>query len=661
MQKATLKNTHAALPIVAQAWGDKLGVKVVVGGHTAMTDGKTIVIPNVNEDFGSLEPIWGYLLHEAQHVKHTDFGVERRGEFFSSLVNIFEDVRIERDAIAQYAGAKSMLDACATYMMDQMHYVPVDANESPARIVGSFCLYYGQLVGVGQSFLQPLLDSTTAALRSVMPDLEKPLVAILNEAIKHMRSTQDAAEYSRKVMELMQDLMDEDKEQSTQPNPQPGEQGQSNQATGDQGDTDAGGEQNQSQPSADGSSDKTPGNQGGDSDSESQDKGEGAEQGQDSRGGDTKGNEAGDARGQGSGKSGDADPEGNQGKGDQSVAGQNQNQSPQNATASNDEGDDGEAGDNCSTSGQGKSQEKPTAEGQGGQAQPGKGAGDKQRNALEQALNAGAGQVLEDVRDSLKRDLMSQHDESKLGPSIEQTSHIIPCIGAARYRRAIGASVALRRQFAGLLQSDQQTADRRARRGRLGNGLSRVVQGDTKVFVRRAERIDTGAAVHILVDRSGSMATSVPSGQSWLDIATESAATMFAAIETQPNTSCGLTFFDCSVHKAIKQGQRLAPNKEALGVSEGGSTSTGRAIVSVLGDLLQAKEERKLLFVVTDGDPDCPEQLREAISLAEQHGVEVHGVGICLPSVKRHFAQSIVINDVGDLRQELLKLARKSL
>lgn len=640
MQKANLKNTHAALPIVAQAWGDKLGVKVVVGGHTAMTDGKTIVIPNVNEDFGSLEPIWGYLLHEAQHVKHTDFGVERRGEFFSSLVNIFEDVRIERDAIAQYAGAKSMLDACATYMMDQMHYVPVDADESPARIVGSFCLYYGQLVGVGQSFLQPLLDSTTAALRSAMPDLEKPLVAILNDAIKYMRSTQDAAEYSRKVMELMQDLMDEDEEQSTQPQPQPGEQGQSNQATGDQGDTDAGSEQNQSQSSADGSSDKTPGNQGGDTDSDSQDKGDGAEQGQGSHGADTKGD---------------------QGKGDQPGASRNQNQSPQNATASNDEGDDGEAGGNCSTSGQGKSQEKPTAEGQGGQAQPGKGAGDKQRNALEQALNAGAGQVLEDVRDSLKRDLMSQHDESKLGPSIEQTSHIIPCIGAARYRRAIGASVALRRQFAGLLQSDQQTADRRARRGRLGNGLSRVVQGDTKVFVRRAERIDTGAAVHILVDRSGSMATSVPSGQSWLDIATASAATMFAAIETQPNTSCGLTFFDCSVHKAIKQGQRLAPNKEALGVSEGGSTSTGRAIVSVLGDLLHAKEERKLLFVVTDGDPDCPEQLREAISLAEQHGVEVHGVGICLPSVKRHFAQSIVINDVGDLRQELLKLARKSL
>ena len=64
-----------ALPIVAAALGRKFGVEVGVGGHDACTDGKRIQIPDVPDDPASRDLAWGYLAHEAAHVRYTDFTV----------------------------------------------------------------------------------------------------------------------------------------------------------------------------------------------------------------------------------------------------------------------------------------------------------------------------------------------------------------------------------------------------------------------------------------------------------------------------------------------------------------------------------------------------------------------------------------------------------
>ncbi|WP_157840111.1 hypothetical protein [Escherichia coli] len=41
------RTIYSALPIVAAAYGEKLGVKVAIGNDDAYTDGKTIVVPNI--------------------------------------------------------------------------------------------------------------------------------------------------------------------------------------------------------------------------------------------------------------------------------------------------------------------------------------------------------------------------------------------------------------------------------------------------------------------------------------------------------------------------------------------------------------------------------------------------------------------------------------
>ena len=86
------RNTvFGALPIVAAHYGATFGVKVKVGGSTAATDGDTIVVPNVPETYPKAV-LWGYLTHEAAHVRLTDFSVWRTaaasGELRKHLLNI---------------------------------------------------------------------------------------------------------------------------------------------------------------------------------------------------------------------------------------------------------------------------------------------------------------------------------------------------------------------------------------------------------------------------------------------------------------------------------------------------------------------------------------------------------------------------------------------
>lgn len=58
---------HRALPIVAAALGKKLGVKVVMQGQTACTNGNTIYLPALKSESEHAPALWGYLTHEAAH------------------------------------------------------------------------------------------------------------------------------------------------------------------------------------------------------------------------------------------------------------------------------------------------------------------------------------------------------------------------------------------------------------------------------------------------------------------------------------------------------------------------------------------------------------------------------------------------------------------
>lgn len=63
---------------------------------------------------------------------------------------------------------------------------------------------------------------------------------------------------------------------------------------------------------------------------------------------------------------------------------------------------------------------------------------------------------------------------------------------------------------------------------------------------------------------------------------------------------------------------------------------------------------------MTDGDPDNITQTMKTISLLEDEGVEIYGIGID-HDVSRLFKRSVVISDLSELKTELFRVARDAL
>ena len=78
-------------------------------------------------------------------------------------------------------------------------------------------------------------------------------------------------------------------------------------------------------------------------------------------------------------------------------------------------------------------------------------------------------------------------------------------------------------------------------------------------------------------------------------------------------------------------------------------------------ELSKTREDRKMLIVLTDGEPDNKDSAEAVIELCENSGIEVIGIGIETNAPSRLFSKSICIDDVADLQSTLFKLMEKSL
>jgi cobaltochelatase CobT len=81
----------------------------------------------------------------------------------------------------------------------------------------------------------------------------------------------------------------------------------------------------------------------------------------------------------------------------------------------------------------------------------------------------------------------------------------------------------------------------------------------------------------------------------------------------------------------------------------GGGTPMGMAMIWAASQLAPRRETRKMLIVITDGEPDNVEQVRKLVGMYEKAGVEVIGVGIGCDSVEDLYPVSVVIDSVEEL------------
>ena len=202
----TLRN---ALPIVAAALGRKFGVEVGVGGHAACTDGRHIQIPDIPDDPASRDLAWGYLAHEAAHVRYTDFAVygeaAREGPLQETLQNRIEDVRIERELARPYPGTRATIAAVLRRMLAEGRLAAPAPTDHPAQVLAAYLLLALRHEVLGQDVLAAEARKAADTLGQVFPAAFIARLRSLMDEVPGLTSTAEAVDLARRIRRLIEE------------------------------------------------------------------------------------------------------------------------------------------------------------------------------------------------------------------------------------------------------------------------------------------------------------------------------------------------------------------------------------------------------------------------------------------------------------------------
>jgi len=545
-----LKN---ALPIVAAAYGEKFGVKVLIQGQDAFTDGERIVIPTANPDDPHYQQIaWGYLAHEAAHIRHTNFDMVQKASskpIRKALLNIIEDVRIENELAKDYPGTRRSIPQVIEYMVDTQQMC-VPEQPEPASNLQAWLLFRLRCHFLGQKALTPLYQAVDERVRQLFPAAAMSRLSAMLTAVPSLGSTGE-------VLKLVDAIVAMLEEESRPPQ--------------DESDADSGNDIGQ------------------------------------------------DASNDSNSSSGSQTPE----------------------TGSSATGDAAETGDSDNSD---------------------------QADNLRQALEASAAQFEPDTFAQVA-EVLSEQAEGHQGvtplslPQAEQAmlgDEAILTLSASE-------SAQIRARLRGMVQSSQDNRNHAKRHGlRVAtHRLAASQAGESRLFIQRQPRIAPNAAVHLLVDISGSMGKPIGEGnRKYFHVANEAALALAMALEGIPGVVPAVSYFP-GIHQevsiALLPKQSVRHRAACFDQKPRGCTPMAQAMWFAANSLLAQKQKRKLMIVLTDGDPDDWAATHDIVDRCRRSGFELLGIGIQTRSVEKFFPQSIVINDVKDLKRELFEVTQQLL
>jgi len=539
-----LKN---ALPIVAAAYGEKFGVKVLIQGQDAFTDGERIVIPTANPDDPHYQQIaWGYLAHEAAHIRHTNFDMVQKASskpIRKALLNIIEDVRIENELAKDYPGTRRSISQVIEYMVDTQQMCVPEQLE-PASNLQAWLLFRLRCHFLGQIALTPLYQAIDERVRQLFPAAAMSRLSAMLTAVPSLASTGEVLKLVDAIVAMLEEESRPPKDES-----------------------DAG-----------------------------------------------SGNDIGQDASNDSNNSSDS-------------------QTPETDSSATGDSDNSDQADN-----------------------------------LRQALEASAAQFEPDTFAKVA-EVLSEQAEGHQGvtplslPQAEQAmlgDEAILTLSASE-------SAQIRARLRGMVQSSQDNRNHAKRHGlRVAtHRLAASQAGESRLFIQRQPRIAPNAAVHLLVDISGSMGKPIGEGnRKYFHVANEAALALAMALEGIPGVVPAVSYFP-GIHQevsiALLPKQSVRHRAACFDQKPRGCTPMAQAMWFAANSLLAQKQKRKLMIVLTDGDPDDWAATHDIVDRCRRSGFELLGIGIQTRSVEKFFPQSIVINDVKDLKRELFEVTQQLL
>ncbi|MBK1720112.1 VWA domain-containing protein [Thiocystis violacea] len=536
-----------AMPIVAAALGRKFGVKVIVGGNAAQTDGQTIWLPNLPPESALREVAWGLLAHEASHLRHTDMAVFRevaaQSPLHQHLLNLLEDIRIELSIRHAYPGTQFTLEKVVDWMLAHGQLQAPESGHHPARILTAFLLLSLRAKILGQTALADPAAHAEQVLRQTFPaSLVHRLMGLMSD-VRGLSSTAEAADLSARILHLLE----EEKAPADPPAPP-----------------------------------KEPAESSAKSPSELQ---------------------------------------------------------------TNDASED-------------------------------------LSDAAEASGSQGAGasllqDVIETTEDDLECDLFKAAQQWLEQQSGRESSSVLLPVGEEAMvdtftapellNRARSESRALSTKLQGLVQASRMDRPYATHQGKtlMAKRLHRAGTGEARLFARQTARTTPNTAVHLVVDLSGSMSRETDTS-SLAQVAQDAALALAMALDTIPGVSVAVTAFpglqgkNDSVSCLIRHGQRPTARAGAFAQNARGGTPFAQALWFAAADLMLRQETRRLMLVMTDGEPDDADAALKMMAHCRQAGIEITGVGIGY-DVSWLFARHLTIQSASDLKRTLFGLAERFL
>ena len=287
------------------------------------------------------------------------------------------------------------------------------------------------------------------------------------------------------------------------------------------------------------------------------------------------------------------------------------------------------------------------------------------RKAVEAMLAADKEDFAKDLgsllQDKLQKMARSPEAGTTAGMAVAEPLSAKKGDGRTILAQAARATQALRRRLSGLLEAHSEGEESNVISGQILDPvrLTRVPFGAQDIFLQESDGVEIDTAVQILLDRSGSMEKNMM-------VAAEATLAIAMALQQIAGVNVAVAAFPSAVTDGVvpltafgETAKRTAGRYAAIKAD--GGTPLAEALWWGIDSLLQTKETRKLLLVITDGEPVNPDGVRDIVNLAAKSGFQMLGLGIGSDAVHEFFPTYSVVNTIHDLAPAMFKMLRTSL
>lgn len=609
-----LKSLPYMLSIVAAGAG--VDLKTDPRATTAATNGRVVILPPLPYT-GTELAIYslGYIVHEAGHIRNTDFtaGCTRpTDELHKMLVNVLEDIRIERLINGVFPGARHWLDALTLKFVETQRQGVVDPEaDLPRKLIRYLqdwlyesVLHYKAVAGIGEqqravwrnSVSHELADQVEKiALQAAWAASTHAVVGAADQIVDLLR---------QEIAEVQSAAESEDSGDSTESG---GSESPSTVSGPDEGESQEG-------TSSDDSDGNVAAAQGGAADTAETSEDEGGQRGQSAEGA-----EDGDSSGAAS------------------------------AAAANGPASEGEAAAAAGSPGtQGKGQGYP-------------GTRESYVESLQEALATPALDEGADRGDVIREEISQNLVESRANR--DATFQIPEVYGAVTSKsdavaiqRVRAASTALQYGIEELLQAQTR---RRVTSGEYGKRLTRdaglkMALGNPRIYERRTEIQKVDTAVHLLLDISDSMAV-----KGRCAVALDAALALGLALDDVQGVTYSVSAFpfqSYDVADLVRPGESIRDVAHRFSaMAPNGTTPMHVALIHAHTVLLSSPAQRHVCLLVTDGAPDDVAAATLMIEMGEGDGIEHMAIGI--ETQVSHLARnSCVVESIADLPKQVMAM-----